>query len=844
MKKMGTGGHTHDELAKSIFLDALEIASERDRLAYLDRRCGPDHDLRAEVEALLHHQGQLGDYLEGPALDLDPTRDLTPRPITEGPGTVIGPYKLMEQIGEGGMGVVYVAEQTVPVRRRVALKVIKPGMDSRQVIARFEAERQALAMMDHPNIARVFDGGTTPDYLPPGGGGLGRGGGRPFFVMELVRGIPITEYCDEQKLTIRERLDLFVLVCRAVQHAHQKGIIHRDLKPSNILITLHDGVPVPKVIDFGVAKATGQSLTDKTVYTAFTQLIGTPLYMSPEQVELSGLDIDTRSDIYSLGVLLYELLTGTTPFDADTLRNAAFDEMRRIIREQEPQSPSMRLSSLGETLPTVSARRSVDARRLGPSLRGELDWVVMKALEKDRRRRYETANDFASDVMRYLTDQPVEACPPSTWYRFRKFASRNRVALVTSALVGTALVLGTTVSAWMAVRATRAERAAREDRDTANNAREAEGRARDRAEEAEKTALAEADKAKAINDFLVNDLLRQADPSMNAVSDRVTLREVLDRSADRLGERFRKQPLLEAALHTTMGEIYDSHEVRDKRHQHFAAALTIYEREKGPRALETARAKIALGGALEAENQFAQAEPLLRQGLDSLRHDLGQEHPDTLNAMLGLAMLCAHSDKPAYAEAEGLLVKALELSRRVLGEEHPTTLSALNLLACHYIGSDPAKALPMLAKVLEVSCRALGAEDPLTLTNMNNLACYYRDHGKLAEAEPLLIKAVAGSRHVLGGEHPDTLRVMHNLGELYRIQGKLAEAEPLLLAEFEGMRARDQSVPTRVEGNLVPALKQIVRLYEAWGQPEKAAVWRGKLPPAAGVLPADVFARP
>ena len=380
---------------EAIFHVARKIADREVRAAYLEQVCGSDAALRRRVERLLRACEQEASFLEVPACDADGRHAPIP---AERPGTVIGPYKLMEQIGEGGMGVVYVAEQTQPVRRKVALKIIKPGMDTKQVIARFEAERQALAMMDHPNIAKVLDGGTTES-------------GRPYFVMELVRGIPITEYCDREQLSIPERLELFVLVCRAVQHAHQKGIIHRDLKPSNILVTVIDGAPVPKVIDFGVAKATGAALTERTLYTAFHQFVGTPLYMSPEQAELSGMDVDTRSDIYSLGVLLYELLTGTTPFDQETFRTAAFDEMRRIIREQEPPKPSTRLSTLGATRTTVSAKRKADARQLDRTVRGELDWIVMKALEKDRRRRYETANDFAADVMRYLTDQPVAGLP-------------------------------------------------------------------------------------------------------------------------------------------------------------------------------------------------------------------------------------------------------------------------------------------------------------------------------------------------------------------------------------------------------------------------------------------------
>src|SRR5205807_694134 len=337
-------------------------------------------------------------------------------------------YKLLEPIGEGGFGVVFLAEQTQPVRRKVALKVLKPGMDMRQVVARFEAERQALALMDHPNIARVFDGGETT-------------GGRPYFVMELVKGIPITEFGDRNSLNVRERLGLFVHVCAAVQHAHQKGVIHRDLKPSNVLVTVQDGAPLVKVIDFGIAKALGQQLTDKTLFTGFAQMIGTPLYMSPEQAALSNVDVDTRSDIYSLGVLLYELLTGTTPFDKERLKEASYDEMRRIISEEEPPKPSTRISTLGQAATTVSAQRKSDPKRLSQLVRGELDWIAMKALEKDRNRRYETASAFAADVLRYLHDEPVLACPPSTWYRFRKLARRHKAALVGGAVVALVMLV-------------------------------------------------------------------------------------------------------------------------------------------------------------------------------------------------------------------------------------------------------------------------------------------------------------------------------------------------------------------------------------------------------------------
>jgi serine/threonine protein kinase len=427
----------HRPSEDEIFERASQLTGEA-RVAYLQEATGGDEQLRQRIENLLQANDSAGTaFLDELAIVSAKTLVITTGmvPVTEKPGDKIGRYKLREQIGEGGCGVVYVAEQEEPVRRRVALKVIKLGMDTRQVVARFEAERQALALMDHPNIAKVLDAGATDT-------------GRPYFVMELVRGIKITDYCDKNNLSTEERLKLFIQVCSAIQHAHQKGIIHRDIKPSNILVTLHDGVPVPKVIDFGIAKATSdQRLTDKTIYTAFEQFIGTPAYMSPEQAEMSGLDIDTRSDIYSLGVLLYELLTGQTPFDAAALLKAGLDQMRRIIREQEPQRPSTRLSTLEDAdLTAVASHRHAEPPKLVGLIRGDLDWIVMKSLEKDRLRRYTTANGLAMDVQRHLRNEPVDACPPSHIYRLQKLVLRNKTTYATIVVAGlaaiTALIIG------------------------------------------------------------------------------------------------------------------------------------------------------------------------------------------------------------------------------------------------------------------------------------------------------------------------------------------------------------------------------------------------------------------
>jgi eukaryotic-like serine/threonine-protein kinase len=731
---------------RAIFWEALDYESGAERREYIERACGGDDELRSRVEVLLRAHRDAGDFLEQPILT--PTVTLGRSAPAEAPGTSIGPYKLLEQIGEGGMGVVYMAEQTHPVRRKVALKIIKPGMDTKQVVARFEAERQALALMDHPNIAKVHDGGATE-------------AGRPYFVMELVRGIPITDYCDREHLTIPERLDLFVLVCRAVQHAHQKGIIHRDLKPSNVLVTLIDGAAVPKVIDFGVAKATGGQLTDKSLFTGFAQLIGTPLYMSPEQADLSGVDVDTRSDIYALGVLLYELLTGSTPIDRDTLCKAAYDEIRRIIREQDPPTPSTRLSTLGAMLSTVSANRQVNTRKLSHEVRGELDWIVMKALEKDRARRYETANDFAADVMRHLTDQPVEACPPSAWYRFSKFSRRNRVTLTTAALVGLALVAGTAMSTWQAVEARKARRAT---------------------SAALVQAQARADETQQVLEFLVKELIGAVDIG-DGKGRPLTVTELLEKAGDAVEQRFAGRPLLEARFRTVLAETLAPLAYRREAREHAARAWEIRRRLLGPEHPETlatraVQAKLLFDEAWLTPDGYSKAEPVASEVFDARRRVLGPAHPDTIVSMARLARVLGELRR--FDEGVPLADRAVALAVVNLGEDHPVTPGARNHLGMVLIRAGCLdEGVAALRAAEEGYERQGGPLDPTAISALCDLGMALARGGRLEEARRVTTAAVDRSVRVYGFCHMRSSGPIGSLDNVIRRQGDFATLRDL-----------------------------------------------------------------
>jgi len=740
--------------AKEI-VDAALALDPAARAAYVRYACGSDRRLLDEADQLL-------------AAVTAVTASIAVGVCEPPSGSLIGPYKLMRQLGEGGMGVVYHALQTHPLRRDVALKVIKPGMDSRQVIARFESERQALALMDHPHIARVFDAGTTPE-------------GRPYFVMELVDGVPITRYCDVKRLTIKERIELFIPVCQAIQHAHQKGIIHRDIKPSNLLVTERAGEPVAKVIDFGLAKALGYQLSEATLLTNVGTVVGTLEYMSPEQAELTRQDIDTRSDVYSLGAVLYELLTGATPLSAAVETDGYVDTLQRI-REEEPAHPSARLRASAISA-TIAAERRCEVARLRKLLHGELDWIVMKALEKDRARRYETVNGLARDLERYLSGDPVEAGPPSTTYRLMKFAGRHRVGLAMAAAVTVLLVAGVVVSTWMAVRANRAEAEAR-----------------------------------AINDFLRNDVLakagasRQAQPDIKPDPD-LKVRTALDRAASGIHGKFADQPLVEASIRQTIGDTYRDLGLYSEAQAQLERALELQRRTLGDQHPDTLASMSRLAFAYERQNAYAKAEALYAQALEIRRRTLGENHADTLASMNGLGSTYERQGK--YDQAEALLVKALAIQERILGKDHALTLGTLNdLLAVYYSQGKFAQVEPLAIQLLESRRRVLGEDHPDTLTSMQNLAGVYHAERKYAEAEPLYLRMIEASRRVLGEEHASTLMAETNLAELYWAEGKSTESQTLFVKALDVTRRTLGPEHRRT----IYAAKGLARLYADQGQ--------------------------
>ncbi len=770
---------------EQVFQQAADLPAAQ-REAFLDRTCGDETELRTRVEAML------GSLEDGASLSLN---DPGLARVTEGAGTVIDRYKLLQVIGEGGFGVVYMAEQLQPVRRKVALKIIKLGMDTKEVVARFEAERQALAMMDHPHIAKVLDGGATET-------------GRPYFVMELVRGVSITAYCDKNGLTTQQRIDLFLPVCQAVQHAHQKGVIHRDLKPSNVMVTLHDGVPVPKIIDFGIAKAMHTSLTERTLFTAYERFIGTPAYMSPEQAELSGLDVDTRTDIYSLGVLLYELLTGTTPFDTQQLRQAGLSEIQRILREDTPPRPSVRISTSQDA--TVAATRKLDIAGLSKRLAGDLDWIVMKALEKDRARRYDTALELGDDLRRHLEDEPVLAGPPSQIYRLRKLFAKHRgaavsITVVTLALVGGLVGIGTGYV---------------HTRD-----------ALELAEEETARAEASARLASEVTDFLVDTLaLTNAGVSLQAD---LSVRTLLDRTARRLDTAFGTEPAAEARLRATIGRAYTSLGEHETAERHLRRALELSEAfgEADPVGLYDALWSLThICFYLERQDAFAVAQQARVVGLELI----GRQAPvlaDLQRRFIQAVEAGAHQrDAESMLPAEALFPRCLEQAAVDLPPGDPMWLVLCDGFAhagyALWYTPNEGHSEAYWRAVLDIRRRELSPNDGTTNEALSQLVGVLSRAGRGTDAEAEMRAGLEALQQAYAGDSVQVAYARQLLGQVLLTQQRWDEAEALLVGSHEIII---ESVGDPSSFYAVEALGRVVRLYEDWGREERAAPFRDRL---------------
>jgi len=653
--------------------------------------------------------------------------------VTDDRPSQIGPYRILDTLGEGGMSVVYLAEQSEPVRRRVALKILKPGMDSKQVVARFESERQALAVLDHPNIAKIFDGGVAES-------------GRPYFVMEQVKGVPITDYCDDHQLNNEERLKVFIKVCSAVQHAHLKGLIHRDLKPSNILVGVVDGEPQPKIIDFGIAKATTATLTEATLYTRVGQIIGTPQYMSPEQANLTGLDIDTRTDIYSLGVVLYELLVGTVPLDLQAFGDQA---MQVVLRERDPPRPSTRFTELGDTREELAKVRGTDPDRLRQQLRGDLDWIVMNAIEKDRTRRYETVNALAMECRRFLKHEPVLARPPSTAYHLQRFVRRNRLIVIAASIAILAIIAGATAATLGYFRAT----------------------------EAELVAVKEAEAASQISNFLV-ELFEVSDPS-EARGNSITAREVLDRGTTAIEEELAEQPEVQATLMLTMGQVYQNLGLLTVAEELLENALNV-RRSNFPEDHAAIADVLHDMTALKiAQGNFDRAEELARETLGLRQKLYGDIHEDVGHTLSNLATLAYYRSE--YEDSLELFRRTFEVFEATLGEDHPDVIDTLTSLGSVYWRTgDTDEAIRIMRLALERKRRHVGDDHPDTAILYNNVAILLKDQGDMDAAEPLYLKALDIQKRQLG-EHAMVANTMNNIGMFYLTTGELEKAEPMML---------------------------------------------------------------